>query len=416
MSSYLVTGAAGFIGSKVTAQLLAEGHTVVGVDNLNDYYDTRLKLYRLSELAKNNGCAKQFNRKVRKDFKLKQEWLLSILFLSLPIAVLITLGVVIIFNEQIDFKFLAQILTVFFIIYAFYFFWVIGPRRTWSTAKGKTPVILSSPHFYFYPLDIEEKQFLTRLFKQHKFDAVIHLAARAGVRASMENPLAYFQTNTTGTLNLLEVMRLHNVRKFVFASTSSLYAGQPTPFSEDLPVNTPVSPYAATKKAAEVLAYTYHKLYGFDVTILRYFTVFGPAGRPDMSVLRFIQALDTGKPLEIFGDGTQTRDWTYIDDIVRGTIAAAQTPLGFEIINLGGGTRPPVALNEVIAFLEKDLAVKAIRHEVPFHAADMDTTSADISKALRLLQWEPRVTWQEGLHLTVLWYRENREWLRQITF
>jgi nucleoside-diphosphate-sugar epimerase len=292
----------------------------------------------------------------------------------------------------------------------------IGFRRTWSPIKGEKNVILSSPHFFFYPFDIEEKQFLTRLFEQHKFDAVIHLAARAGVRASTENPLAYFQTNTAGTQNLLEVMRLHNVRKFVFASTSSLYAGQPTPFTEDLPVNTPISPYAATKKAAEILAYSYHKLYGFDVAVLRYFTVFGPAGRPDMSVLRFIQALDTGKPLEIFGNGTQTRDWTYIDDIVRGTIAAAQTPLGFEVINLGGGTRPPVALNEVISLLEKELAVKAIRHEVPSHAADMDTTSADITKATRLLHWQPQITWQEGLRRTVIWYRENREWLRRIKF
>jgi nucleoside-diphosphate-sugar epimerase len=275
---------------------------------------------------------------------------------------------------------------------------------------------LSSPHFSFYSLDIEENQFLTRLFKQHKFDAVIHLAARAGVRASTENPLAYFQTNTTGTLNLLEAMRRHNVKKFVFASTSSLYAGQPTPFTEDLPVNTPVSPYAATKKAAEVLAYSYHKLYGFDVAVLRYFTVFGPAGRPDMSVLRFIQALDTGKTLEIFGDGTQTRDWTYIDDIVRGTIAATQTALGFEIINLGGGTKPPVSLNEVINYLAKQLGVNVVRHEFPAHAADMNTTSADISKAARLLQWEPQITWQEGLRRTVIWYSKNREWLRQITF
>jgi nucleoside-diphosphate-sugar epimerase len=195
------------------------------------------------------------------------------------------------------------------------------------------------------------------------------------------------------------------VKKFVLASTSSLYAGQTMPFVETLPVNSPISPYAASKKAAEVLAYSYHFLYGLDVSIVRYFTVYGPAGRPDMSVFRFIQWIDQGHPIELFGDGTQSRDFTFVDDIARGTILAMR-PLGYEIINLGGGNKP-TALLEIIEQIEKHLGKKANFDKRPFHQADMKSTWADISKAKRLLGWQPTVSLSDGIARTIDWYRDN---------
>ncbi len=180
------------------------------------------------------------------------------------------------------------------------------------------------------------------------------------------------------------------------------------PFDEDLPVNTPLSPYAASKKAAELMAHSYHHLYGLDVTIVRYFTVYGPAGRPDMCIFRFIQWIDQGQPIELFGDGNQSRDFTYVDDIARGTIAAAR-PVGYEIVNLGGG-KQPVTLNYIIGELEERLGRQATREHKPFHAADILSTWASIDKAKRLLDWEPHVSVSEGLDHCVRWYRENLPW------
>lgn len=359
MSVYLVTGAAGFIASKVCEQLLAEGHTVVGIDNLNDYYDMRLKDFRLSRL-------------------LGQSHLLG--GGDVKTSVYASVG-----------------------------------RITSNPPVSREQVIVEQhpcPTFIFEPLDIENLPALEALFGEFKFDAVFNLAARAGVRYSMANPHVYLGTNTTGTLNLLECQRRHGIKKHILASTSSLYAGCTMPFMEDLPVNTPLSPYAATKKAAELLAYSYHHLYGLDISIVRYFTVFGPAGRPDMSIFRFIKWIDEGVPLELFGDGMQSRDFTYIDDIARGTILAAK-PLGYEIINLGGG-RNPISLQSVIAFIEKALGKKAIIAAKPFHIADIKETWADITKAKQLLGWEPAVTPEQGFQLSVDWYRENREWLKDI--
>ena len=346
MSTYLVTGVAGFIASRVAEILLEQGHTVVGVDNLNDYYDVRLKDYRLSRL-------------------LGRE-----------------------FTAGSDDK------------HSVYAGSEVNARE------------LSFQRFQFRHLDIENLAALEAHFVEHRFDAVFNLAARAGVRYSMENPHVYLSTNTLGTLNILECMRRHGVKKQVLASTSSLYAGCPMPFTEDLPVNTPLSPYAATKKAAELMSYSYHKLYGIDTTVVRYFTVFGPAGRPDMSVFRFIKWIDEGQPLELFGDGTQSRDFTYVDDIARGTILAAK-PLGYEIVNLGGG-RNPISLQTVIAFIENALGKKAKIEGKPFHIADIKETWADISKAERLLGWKPQVTPQVGFQNTVDWYSANREWLKDV--
>ena len=264
------------------------------------------------------------------------------------------------------------------------------------------------PQFTFRQVDLEDATLVHELFTNWQFDAVVNLAARAGVRYSMENPHVYLTTNVLGSLNLLEAMRQHGVKKLVLASTSSLYAGQPMPFVETLPVNTPISPYAASKKGAEVLAYSYHHLHGIDCSIVRYFTVYGPAGRPDMSIFRFIKWIDQGHRLEVFGDGSQSRDFTYVDDIARGTIAAIK-PLGYEIINLGGGNQP-VALTTIIEKLERLLGKKANIGNEPFHIADIKATWADISKANRLLDWRPAISLDEGLARSVHWYRKNQPW------
>lgn len=315
MKKVLVTGVAGFIANKTAEFLLNDGVEVVGIDNMNDYYDVRLKEHRL---------------------------------------------------------------------------------------EG----IISNPKFTFEKIDIENKKDLAELFNSHKFDAVLNLAARAGVRYSMENPEVYMSTNAQGTLNLLNEMKKHDIKKMVLASTSSLYAGQPMPFNEDLPVNTPISPYAATKKAAEVMAYTYHFLYGIDVSVVRYFTVYGPAGRPDMSIFRFIKWIDEGKPLELFGDGGQSRDFTYVDDIARGTIAALKL-VGYEIINLGGGNNP-ISLNTVIEMIEKMLGLKAVVQNKEFHIADIKETWANISKANSLLGWKPQVSFEEGIKKSVDWHNKYK--------
>ena len=313
MGTVLVTGAAGFIANRVARDLAAE-HKVVAIDNVNDYYDVRLKEHRIEAL------------------------------------------------DGIE----------------------------------------------FHRIDIENKAAMQPLFEENQFDAVVNLAARAGVRYSMENPHVYMTTNAHGSLNLLELMREFDVKKYVLASTSSLYAGQQMPFVESLAVNTPISPYAASKKAAEVMAYSYHFLFGIDVSVVRYFTVYGPAGRPDMSIFRFIQWIDQGVPIELFGDGSQSRDFTYVDDIASGTIAALK-PVGYEIINLGGGNQP-ISMNTVIATLEDLLAKKAKINYRDFHKADLKSTWADISKAKNLLGWEPKISLQEGLENSVKWYVDHQPW------
>ncbi|MEO2083142.1 MAG: GDP-mannose 4,6-dehydratase [Desulfurobacteriaceae bacterium] len=321
MKRVLLTGTAGFIGYKVAEKLLEKGYTVIGVDNLNSYYDVRLKEYRLKKL------------KERENFK-------------------------------------------------------------------------------FYKVDIENLEALRVIFEDNAVDGVINLAARAGVRYSLVDPFVYVRTNTTGTLNLLEIMKDFGIKKFVLASTSSLYAGQPMPFKESLPVNTPISPYAASKKGAEVMAYTYHYLYGIDVTVVRYFTVYGPAGRPDMCIFRFIKWIDEGTPITVYGDGTQSRDFTFVDDIAEGTIKAFEKETGYEIINLGGNK--PHQLKEVIGLIEKYLGKRAEIVYRPFHKADLKATWADIEKAREILNWEPKVPLEEGLKKTVEWHVENRDFVKKI--
>ncbi len=270
-------------------------------------------------------------------------------------------------------------------------------------------------NFTFIKGDIEDKEILENVFKTNQIDAVINLAARAGVRFSLKNPFIYASTNYTGSLNLLDLMRDYNVKKYVMASTSSIYAGSKMPYREDSSVNQPISPYAASKKAAELIAYTYHHQFNIDVSIVRYFTVYGPAGRPDMSVLRFIKWIDEGKPIVLYGDGSQSRDFTYVDDIAIGTLAATKKQVGYEIINLGGG-KNPIAINLLISKIENLLSKKAELNPKPFHSADVDSTWADISKAGQLLNWQPTISLDKGLEKTVEWYYDNKDWLKTINF
>jgi UDP-glucuronate 4-epimerase len=325
MPRYLVTGAAGFIGARVAALLLEQGHQVVGIDSLNNAYDVRLKQWRLQKLQ-------------------------------------------------------------------------------------------ADANFAFSRGDLADRVVIETLWKKHAgdaLDAVINLAARAGVRQSTEDPYVYFETNVFGTLNLLELARRGGVKKFVLASTSSLYGAEnPRPFKEDASTDRPLSPYAASKKAAEAMCYTWHFLYGMDVTVLRYFTVYGPAGRPDMSMFRFVQRISEGKPIVLYGDGTQERDFTYVDDIARGTVAAIR-PLGFETINLGGDR--PAKIRDVIEMVEEFTGKKAVVEQKPAHPADVPATWADIGKAHKLLNWEPQTKLEDGVHKLVDWYRAEQSWASQIS-
>ncbi len=265
--------------------------------------------------------------------------------------------------------------------------------------------------FKFCQLDICDREALRGVFGA-SFDAVINLAARAGVPQSLGNPWAYIDTNVTGTLNLLEMCRDFGVPKFVQASTSSIYgASDKRPYEEHSPTGRPLSPYAASKMAAESLCFTYHHLYQLDVTVLRFFTVYGPAGRPDMSLFRFVQWIAEGRPVTVYGDGRQSRDFTYVDDIARGAVAATK-PLGYEVVNLGSGS--PVKLMDAIKMLEMLLDKTAnIVHE-PSQPGDVPATWADIGKAQRLLGWRPQTDIEIGTGRLVEWYLENRSWAREI--
>lgn len=271
-------------------------------------------------------------------------------------------------------------------------------------------------NFTFHQIDITDRPALESLFGSGggdpPFAAVINLAARAGVRPSVTNPWVYYQANCEGTLNLLEMCRRFGVGKFVLASTSSLYGKHnEIPYREDADTNRPLSPYAASKKAAETLAFSYHHLHGVDVTVFRYFTVYGPAGRPDMSVFRFIRRIAEGESIVVFGDGSQSRDFTFVDDIAAGTVAGLK-PLGYEVINLGGDH--VVVLNTIIEQVA-ELTGNVPRIEYrPVHPADVPTTWADVKKAARLLDWRPTVGIEEGLRRCVAWYRDNREMARSL--
>lgn len=320
MAYYLVTGAAGFIGARTSSMLAEDGHTVLGIDNLNDAYDVRMKQHRLDQLR----------------------------------------GI---------------------------------------------------PGFTFCKLDISRNNEVESLAGEG-FTAVIHLAARAGVRASVENPSLFYETNVMGTLHLLELARRGGIRKFILASTSSIYgANPPYPTSETASSSEPLQPYAASKKAGEVLAHAYHYLHGLDVSVLRYFTVYGPAGRPDLAMFRFCQWIHEDQTVRVNGDGEQSRGFTYLDDIARGTILALGT-LGYQIINLGG--HEVITINQLIALMERAIGKQARVEHGPPNVADMQANWADISKASTLLGWKPQVSLQEGVQRLVDWYKAERSWARSI--
>jgi len=315
---FLVTGAAGFIGSHVVQALLARGDTVVGLDNLNDYYDPERKRANLAEIEPDN---------------------------------------------------------------------------------------VGSASLTFVEGDIRDRPLLARLFAEHRFDAVIHLAAMAGVRASIEDPHLYLDVNLVGTLNLLEAVRVAKVGNFVLASTSSAYGKtEQIPFVETDSSDRPLAPYPASKRAAELMAFTYHHLHGMNCTALRFFTVYGPRGRPDMMAYKVLDNIFFGKEVPLYNNGQMYRDWTYVEDIAGGIVAAADRPLGYEIINLGRGE--PVLLADFVGLVEELSGKRARLVPTPMTDADVVYTYADIGKARRLLGFAPKTSVPEGVARFWTWYQE----------
>lgn len=314
--NFLVTGGAGFIGSHVCERLLHSGHAVWALDNLDAFYDVRIKQRNLHEL-----------QALSKPFELVQG-------------------------------------------------------------------------------DLTDRAKLDELFGSVKFDQVIHLAARAGVRPSLEQPALYQRVNVEGTVNLLEAARLNGVKKLTIASSSSVYGvNAKVPFSESDPIFSAISPYAASKLACEALGHVYHHVYGLDIVMLRFFTVYGPRQRPDLAIHKFARLISAGKPIPVFGDGSAARDHTYIADILEGVMACTQKEFGYEIFNLGESQT--VRLDKLIRVLEAALGRKAVIDRQPLQPGDVPITSADISKARAQLGYNPRVKIEQGIPLFIDWFREN---------
>lgn len=308
-----VTGIAGFIGSRVAEELLARGDSVVGVDNLNDYYDVSLKKARLERIG--------------------------------------------------------------------------------------------HPGLVFHHCDILDYGKIEALFESGRPTHVCHLAAQAGVRYSLENPFVYQKTNVEGTLNLLEISRKYKPENFVFASSSSVYGGNvKIPFSVEDRVDSPISLYAATKKSGELMAHVYSRLYGLKTTALRFFTVYGPWGRPDMACYKFALNIMRGEPIELYNNGDMQRDFTFIEDIVRGVISSIDTPFDYEIFNLGNSRME--RLSDFVSLLEKHLGREAEKKLLPMQPGDVYKTNADIEKSSRLLGFRPEINIEEGLRRFCAWFRE----------
>lgn len=264
-------------------------------------------------------------------------------------------------------------------------------------------------HYRLFEADIRDKTALTRIFDEHTFACIVHLAARAGVRPSLKQPLLYAETNINGTMNLLELAREHGIKQFVFGSSSSVYGiNAKVPFSEDDPIRQPISPYAATKAAGELLCHTYTHLYGIRSICLRFFTVYGPRQRPDLAIHKFARLMSEGKSIPVFGDGTTRRDYTFIDDIIAGVRAAIDYDKSdYEVINLGESRT--VELRELISLLEKELGVTAKIDRRPLQPGDVPQTFADITKARQLLGYSPETQIEEGIHRFVEWFQENKK-------
>ena len=262
-----------------------------------------------------------------------------------------------------------------------------------------------------YEGDIRDRKILKQIFEENNIDIVVHLAAMAGVRSSIENPILYQEVNCTGTQNLLEEMRLHNIANLVMSSSSSVYGNcKQVPFREDMVVDYAISPYAATKKANEVMTHVYHSLYNINVIMLRFFTVYGPKQRPDLAINKFTRLMLEGKEIPIYGDGTTARDYTYIDDIVDGIISSCDyvdlnTDV-YEIINLGNSS--PVSLKDMVDTISKVLVVKPKLKYMPMQPGDVNITYADISKAKNLLGYEPKIEFEEGIRRFIKWVKRFR--------
>lgn len=321
MQTFLITGAAGFIGSHLADKLLNEGNKVIVVDNFCDFYNPEIK----ENNVKHN---------------------------------------------------------------------------------------LSNPNYKLYRADIRDRNELAKVFNENKIDVVIHLAAMAGVRPSIDNPIYYQEVNCVGTQNILEEMKLHNIKKLVMASSSSVYGNcKEVPFKENMIVDFAISPYAATKKANEVMTHVYHKLFDFNVIMLRFFTVFGPRQRPDLAINKFTRLMLNDEPIPMFGDGTTSRDYTYIDDIVDGIIKSCNYVENnkdvYEILNLGNSS--PVSLKEMINTIADVLGKTPNIQELPMQPGDVERTFADISKAKKLIGYNPKTSFQEGIENFVKWYKINEK-------
>ena len=320
MTTYFITGGAGFIGSTLSQKLIEQGNKVIAIDNFCDFYNPKIKENNVKKLLQNEN-------------------------------------------------------------------------------------------FKLYRADIRDRNALKEIFDENQIDIVMHLAAMAGVRPSIENPILYQEVNCMGTQNILEEMKEHNVKNGVFASSSSVYGNcKEVPFREDMIVDYAISPYAATKKANEVMAHVYHKLFDMNIVMLRFFTVYGPKQRPDLAINKFTRLMLEGKEIPMFGDGTTSRDYTYIDDIVDGIIKSCNYCMNnqdvYEILNIGNSS--PTTLKEMIDTIGQALGIEPKIKQLPMQPGDVDRTYADVSKAKTLIGYEPKTTFKEGIENFVKWYKENK--------
>ena len=341
--NYLVTGGSGFIGSHLVEHLLKNGHSVINIDNYDDFYDYKIKIKNTLESVGAN--------------------------------------------------------TAF-------------PFQDKETDIQKVTKDTKAENYTLYYQDIRDKDGLTEIFKNHKIDLIIHLAALAGVRPSIERPLEYEAVNILGTMNLWELCKEFGIKKFVCASSSSVYGNnEKIPFSETDNVDRPISPYAATKKSGEILGHVYHHLYDIDMIQLRFFTVYGPRQRPDLAIHKFTKLISENQEIPFYGDGSTARDYTYIDDIIDGVVKSIKYlenhDKTYEIVNLGESE--VVTLNEMVSTIENTLGQKALKKNLPMQPGDVLKTNADIQKARSLLGYDPTTNFQNGIKKFVEWFLGNRD-------
>lgn len=341
--NYLVTGGSGFIGSHLVEHLLKNGHSVINIDNYDDFYDYKIKIKNTLESV---GVKAAF------------------------------------------------------------------PFQDKENDIQKVTKDTKAENYTLYYQDIRDKGSLTEIFKNHKIDLIIHLAALAGVRPSIERPLEYEAVNILGTMNLWELCKEFGIKKFVCASSSSVYGNnEKIPFSETDNVDRPISPYAATKKSGEILGHVYHHLYDIDMIQLRFFTVYGPRQRPDLAIYKFTKLISENQEIPFYGDGSTARDYTYIDDIIDGVVKSVNYlenhDKTYEIVNLGESE--VVTLNEMVSTIENTLGQKALKKNLPMQPGDVLKTNADIQKARSLLGYDPTTNFQNGIKKFVEWFLENRD-------